>query len=126
MPIDVTSEQFDALVSKAIEALPPEFRSALDVVRVEVRDRPTPEQLASVGLSEDQLLLGLYVGVPLTERSVADSSRLPDVIYLFREDLEDACDSTTLLRDEVRTTLYHELGHYFGFDESGLDQLGYG
>ena len=126
MPIDVTAGQFDSLVREAIDALPDRFRAALDDVRVEVRDRPTPEQLASVGLAEDRLLLGLFIGVPLTLRGGTDVPRLPDAIYLFKEDLEDACDSPAQLREEVRTTLYHELGHYFGFGEEQLDELGYG
>jgi predicted Zn-dependent protease with MMP-like domain len=98
---------------------------ALDVVRVEVRDRPTPAMLRSVGLEEDELLLGLYEGVPLTERSVMDAPRPPDVIYLFKHDLEDACDDVATLAAEVRTTLLHELGHYFGFGEDELEELGY-
>lgn len=126
MPIDINPKTFDAFVQRAIESLPENFRAALDVVRVEVRDRPTPEQLASVGLEEEELLLGLYDGIPLTERSVIDAPTPPDVIYLFREDLEDACDDVPMLEREVRVTLLHELGHYFGFSEEDLEQLGYG
>ncbi len=126
MPIRVTSEQLDQMVTRAIARLPEQFRSALEVVPVRVRARPTSEQLRSLGLDETELLLGLYEGVPLTERSVNDSPRMPDQITLFAEDLEDACDSFEQLEDEVRVTLFHELGHYFGFDEEDLDNLGYG
>lgn len=126
MPVDVSNAQFDQMVRTAIAALPTRFRAALDVVRVEVRDRPTAAMLASVGLTEDELLLGLYEGVPLTERSVMDTPRPPDVIYLFKNDLEDACDDVAMLAQEVQTTLLHELGHYFGFGEEGLSELGYG
>ena len=114
------------MVQRAIAGLPERFRAALDLVRVEVRDRPTSAQLASVGLDESELLLGLYEGVPLIERSVLDAPRPPDVIFLFREDLEDACDDLETLEREVRVTLLHELGHYFGFDEDELERLGYG
>ena len=126
MPFETTPTQFDVMVREAIADLPEKFRQALEVVRVEVRDRPTPQQLKSVGLEHDELLLGLYEGVPLTERSVMDVPRPPDVILLFKEDLEDACDDAAMLREEVRVTLFHELGHYFGFDEDELRQLGYG
>ena len=126
MPIEVNPEVFNAMVTRAIAGLPERFRSALNVVRVEVRDRPTAGQLASVGLDESELLLGLYEGLPLTERSVNDVPRPPDVIFLFREDLEDACDDLEMLERETRVTLLHELGHYFGFDEDELDRLGYG
>lgn len=126
MPIRVDPRQFDVHVERAMAGLPPEFRKALEeAVRVEVLDRPTPQQLASVGLEEADLLLGLYEGVPLTQRSVLDGPTPPDVIYLFREDLEDACDDMATLAEEVRVTLLHELGHYFGFDEDDLDRLGY-
>ncbi len=114
------------MVEGAIAALPDQFRQAFEVVRIEVRDRPTPEQLQSVGLADEDLLLGLYEGVPLTERSIDDTGRMPDVIYIFHEDLEDACDSEDQLAEEVRITLFHELGHYFGMDEDDLDRLGYG
>jgi predicted Zn-dependent protease with MMP-like domain len=122
----VSDRAFDELVKQAIARLPDEFRQALDVVRVEVRPRPTAAQLRSVGLSEDELLLGLYEGVPLTERSVQDGPRTPDAITLFKEDLEDAVDDEGELQEQVRITLFHELGHYFGFDEDQLDALGFG
>ena len=126
MPIRVTVEQLDQMVLKAIAKLPKEFRSALEVVPVRVRDRPTIQQLRSLELDESDLLLGLYEGVPLTLRSVQDGPRVPDQITLFLEDLEDACDSIEELEEQVRVTLFHELGHYFGFDEDQLDNLGYG
>lgn len=126
MSFEVSNADFDQMVRDAIATLPERFRAALDVIRVEVRDRPTSQMLADVGLGEEELLLGLYHGVPLTERSVDDRPRMPDVIYLFKQDLEDACDDVAQLAAEVRITLLHELGHYFGFDEDGLDRLGYG
>jgi predicted Zn-dependent protease with MMP-like domain len=126
MGFEVTDDEFTELVARAARSLPDEFRHALDVVRVELRERPTRAQLRSVGLSEDELLLGLYEGTPLTERSVYDDARLPDVIYLFRHDLEDACDTRDQFEQEVRVTLLHELGHYFGLDEDELDTLGFG
>lgn len=126
MPIDIDLHSFDAMVQRAIASLPQKFRTALEMVRVEVRDRPTRSQLARAGLDEEELLLGLYEGVSLIERSVNDAPRPPDVIFLFREDLEDACDDVEQLEREVRVTLLHELGHYFGFDEEELDRLGYG
>lgn len=125
MPIRISDAQLDQMVKSAIAKLPEQFRAALEVVPVRVRDRPSLEMLRSVGLDESELLLGLYEGVPLTKRSVGDAPRVPDQITLFREDLEDACDSTEQLEEEVRITLFHELGHYFGFDEEQLDNLGY-
>ncbi len=77
-------------------------------------------------MDKDDLLLGLYVGHPLTERSVLHSGTLPDVIYIFQEDVELVSDSEEDLVREVRTTVLHEIGHHFGMDEDELNRLGYG
>jgi predicted Zn-dependent protease with MMP-like domain len=126
MPVRVSRSELHRMVEQAIAALPERFRQALDVVRVEVADYPTSEQLRSVGLADDDLLLGLYEGTPLIDRTLDDTGRLPDVIWIFHEDLEDACETEDELQEEVRITLFHELGHYFGLDEDELDRLGYG
>jgi predicted Zn-dependent protease with MMP-like domain len=126
MAYHVSKSQFARLVETALEELPDEFARALDEMTLEIRDRPTAEQLKELGLEEDELLLGLYVGVPLTERSTSDSGRLPDKILIFKEDCEIACDSEAELVREVRTTVLHELGHYFGMDEDELGEVGYG
>jgi len=126
MPVEVSPDDFRLMLEKAIQSLPEPFRKALDVVRVELRDRPTRKQLKSLGLSKDELLLGLYEGVPLTQRNIDDGPTLPDVITLFTDDLQDACDDLEELQRETTITLFHELGHYFGFDENELEDFGYG
>lgn len=125
MAFEVSRSRFEQLVEQALEELTPPIAEALNEVRIEVRDRPTRKQLKSVGLEEDDLLLGLYSGQPITERSVLHSGVLPDVIYIFQEDVEQVSDSEADLIREVRTTVLHELGHHFGLDEDDLDQLGY-
>ncbi len=126
MPYDVSDVEFAALVEEAIRALPERWRQTIESdVPVEVRPRPTRQQLRQVGLSGRDLLLGLYTGVPLTERHVEDHARLPDVIYLFKDDIEDASDDREDLVEQVRITLLHELGHHFGLDEDELERLGY-
>jgi predicted Zn-dependent protease with MMP-like domain len=122
----VSKAQFARLVEQALAELPDPFAQALDEMSLEIRDRPSSAQLKSVGLGRDDLLLGLYQGVSLPERSVEHSGRLPDVIYIFQDDCEDACDSEEELVREVRVTVLHELGHHFGLDEDDLDRLGYG
>lgn len=97
----------------------------METCRLEVRKRPSKRELREVGLEEDELLLGLYVGQPLTERSVSDSGQFPDVIYIFQEDCELVSESAEQLVDEVRITVLHELGHHFGMDEDDLARLGY-
>jgi predicted Zn-dependent protease with MMP-like domain len=122
----VTSERFAELVEQSLQELPPQFAEFLEEVPVEIRNRPTRKQLRSVGLDPDHLLLGLYHGRPRTQRSVMDSGQLPDVIYIFQEDIELASDSEQDLVEQVRTTVLHEIGHHFGMDEEDLDELGYG
>jgi predicted Zn-dependent protease with MMP-like domain len=122
----VSKAKFAELVERALSELPPQFASALEEMRLEIRDRPTHKELKSVGLDENNLLLGLYSGVALPDRSVEHSGRMPDVIYIFQEDCELACDSEEELVREVRITVLHEIGHHFGLDEDDLESLGYG
>src|SRR3954451_11135892 len=126
MPYDVDDAAFGKLVEQALAELPQQFAEFLEEVPVEIRPRPTSEQLKRLGLGERDLLLGLYEGIPLTERSVEHSGVRPAVIYIFKEDVEDASDSEADLIDQVRTTVLHEIGHHFGMDEDDLDELGYG
>src|SRR4051794_1931419 len=126
MAYHVGKAKFAELVERALAELPEPFAQHLEEVAVEIRDRPTAKQLRDVGLERDQLLMGLYVGVDMTRRSVEHSGVMPDVIYVFQEDIELACDTEAQLVEEVRTTVLHELGHHFGLDEDDLDSLGYG
>lgn len=126
MPYDVDDATFGKLVERALAELPQQFADFLEEVPIEIRPRPTRKQLKRLGLREDQLLLGLYEGIPLTERSVEHSGVRPAVIYIFKEDVEDASESEQDLIEQVRVTVLHEIGHHFGMDEDDLDELGYG
>jgi predicted Zn-dependent protease with MMP-like domain len=123
--VRLSRRRFRQLVEQALAGIPEELRRALDNVHVVVEDWPTPEQLASVGLPEDGLLFGLYEGTPLPERGL-EPPLLPDRITLFQGPLEEACGTEEELREEIRRTVVHELGHYFGLDEARLEELGYG
>jgi predicted Zn-dependent protease with MMP-like domain len=126
MPYEVDNATFEQLVERALAELPQQFAEFLEEVPIEIRRRPTRQQLKRLGLRESDLLLGLYEGIPLTERSVEHSGVRPAVIFIFKEDVEDASDSEADLIDQVRTTVLHEIGHHFGMDEDDLDELGYG
>lgn len=126
MPYHVSKSRFNELVEQAIESLPPRFARYLEEVAVEVRDRPTDRQGHAAGLGEGRLLLGLYQGRPLTQRSVEESGVLPDVIFVFQENIEQVCASEAALVEQVRITVLHEIGHHFGLSEADLDELGYG
>jgi predicted Zn-dependent protease with MMP-like domain len=132
MAYHVSRERFSELVERALAELPPQFAHHLEEVPVEVKTRPSRKLLRSLGMEEDELLLGLYHGRALTERSVEYSAGRPgetsplDVIYVFQEDIELVSESEQDLVREVRTTVLHEIGHHFGLDEDDLERLGYG
>ncbi len=126
MPHEVSDVEFAQLVEKAISRLPDRWRATIEKdVPVQIRPRPSRKQLRDLDMEPDELLLGLYEGVPLTERHLEDHARLPDVITLFKEDIEDVSEDSQDLIDQVRITLLHELGHHFGLDEDDLEALGY-
>ena len=126
MPYEVSDVEFAQLVEQAITQLPGRWRlTIMGEVPVRIEPRPAPRLLRELGMSDDELLLGLYQGTPVTERHIEDNARLPDAITLFKEDIEDVSSSRADLVDQVRITLLHELGHFFGLDEDDLDRLGY-
>jgi len=122
----VSKQRFAELVEEALRQLPQPFAQHLEEMSLEIKDRPSAKQLKQSGLEEDDLLLGLYVGHPMTQRSIEYSGVLPDAIYIFQEDVELATDSEKELIEQVRVTVLHEIGHHFGMDEDDLDELGYG
>jgi predicted Zn-dependent protease with MMP-like domain len=105
---------FDDHVRAALDSLPPELARALRNVAVVVEDENP----------EDPDLFGLYEGVPLPERG-DEAGSLPDRIAIYRRPLEDEFPDPRDLEREIRITVLHELGHYFGLDEERLGELGY-
>jgi predicted Zn-dependent protease with MMP-like domain len=105
---------FDEHVAAALDTLPPNLAAALDNIAVVVEDEHP----------DDADLFGLYEGTPLPERGDM-AGALPDRITIFRRPLEDEFDDPSELEREIRITVLHELGHYFGLDENRLAELGY-
>jgi len=128
MAYHVSKADFARYVERALAELPERFAPALDEVPVQIEQRPPRRLLRSLGLDDDELLLGLYQGASLINRVEVEGfgSPMPKHILIFQEDIELASDSETDLVREIRTTVLHELGHYFGMDEDDLDELGYG
>ncbi|MSQ13648.1 MAG: metallopeptidase family protein [Dehalococcoidia bacterium] len=120
----LTRRAFRRLVQQAIAELHPEVLQVLDNVAIVVEDTPTPEQLGRVDLDEQVTLLGLYEGIPLTERA-GYNMVLPDKITLFRRPLEAATSSSGELKEEIKTTIVHEIAHHVGWSDADLEQLGY-
>jgi predicted Zn-dependent protease with MMP-like domain len=111
----VTRERFMRLVEDALERLPARFRGKIENVAIVVEDLPAGPEPPG-----EDLLMGIFEGVPATERSVWESSAGPARIVLYQKNIEAVCDTDAEIREEVRLTLLHELGHYFGMDEDQL------
>src|SRR5262245_38173150 len=118
-------KQFEILVRVAIEELPEEFQEKLKNVAVIIEDYPSSELKDRLELDEADVLFGLYEGVPLTERGFFEQPLYPDRILIFQREIEDECDSIQEIKKEVKTTIVHELGHFFGMDDDYLEKLGY-
>jgi predicted Zn-dependent protease with MMP-like domain len=115
--------RFERLVAEALQGIPEQLRAYLDNVDMVVEDEPGLEHLAGHVIEEGHHLLGLYEGVPLTER-FDYGMVLPDKITLFQNAIEDVCSGDEEIIEEVRTTVVHEVAHHFGIDDDRLKELG--
>ena len=109
--VRLSRRRFERLVAKALASLPQEFQSRLENVVMLIEDEP-PVDMPDT--------LGLYEGVPLIERTLDDTS-LPDRITLFKGPIERACRTEDEIESEVRLTVLHEVGHFFGLEEEELE-----
>lgn len=122
--LEVTTEAFEEMVADALDEIPPALAAELDNVAVIVEDQPSAAQLARLG--PGSTLLGLYEGVPLTARGpISYSGVAPDRITIFRGPLTRRARDVDDLKAQVRVTVLHEIGHYFGMDDARLRELGW-
>ncbi len=120
--VNVNPEQFEALVADALDAIPPGLGDAIENVAVVVSEWPTREQL----VGRRGTLLGLYEGIPLTRRDpISYRGVLPDRITIFRGPLCARAVDAADLAEQVRATVLHEVGHYFGMTDARLRELGW-
>ncbi len=117
----LSKREFEGVVSEALESLPQRFAALIENVIVTVEEEPTGEDLESIDEDDgdDSELLGIYRGVALTERS-HDMPLLPDEIAIFRGPINRVAATRREAVHEVRETVIHELGHYFGLDDEDL------
>jgi predicted Zn-dependent protease with MMP-like domain len=122
----VDRARFIALIRQALRDVPEPFRQHLGQVDIVVKRRPSREDLRQAALAPDESMYGFYRGIPLTERDSGYNLVAPDVIDIYQEPLEEDFPEEAQLIDEIRATVLHELGHFFGIDDDRLDELGLG
>jgi predicted Zn-dependent protease with MMP-like domain len=115
--VQASEEWFEELVGLALDGIPAGLASHMDNVVVLVEEEPP---------RSDPHLLGVYDGIPLTERDSGYTFREPDRITLFRGPLTRMCRDADELVEEVRITVVHEVAHHFGIDDEQLHAWGYG
>ena len=115
--------EFERLVARALEALPEPFAAHLDNVIIIIEEWPRDELLRQMGMGPDETLMGYYEGTPLTEYGRDFGMQLPDRIFIFKGPIERLCNSREEVEEEIRKTVMHEVGHYFGLGEEELEHL---
>ena|SRR5215471_1060322 len=115
-------EDFVKVAEETLDSLPEEFRSRIQNVAILVEDFPLNQSPPERG-QHRRLLLGIFHGVPATKRSVFDISVGPAHIVLYQKNIEAVCSNEAEVRHQIRQTLIHELGHYFGMTEEQLKDV---
>lgn len=118
----LSDEQFDKLISRAMDELPQEYIKGLNNVAIVMADEPSAEQVKKMKL-QGKLLLGLYEGVPLTHRGSGWSGMLPDKITLFKNQILMIVHDERSLFEQIKRTLWHEIAHYYGLDHDRMHEL---
>jgi predicted Zn-dependent protease with MMP-like domain len=119
----VRRDRFEKLVADALASIPRRFRDAMQNIAIVVEDEPSSELLREMDISPPDTLLGLYSGIPLTERSWGYGNTLPDRILIFQRPHERAADDEDDLVTAIAETLIHEIGHYFGMSEEQIEEI---
>jgi len=121
--MELTDDEFDRLISRAMDELPQEYITGLDNVAILYADDPDEHQREKSHLHSGSLLLGLYEGIPLTKRGMGYSFVLPDKITLFKNPILAVSRSPEDLFEQIKRTLWHEIAHFYGLDHDRIDAL---
>lgn len=119
----LSDERFDGLITRAMNELPQKYIKGLDNVAIVMADEPTDEQRQKMHLDKNNLLLGLYEGIPLTKRGAGYNFVLPDKITLFKNQLLIYSHNEASLFENIKRTLWHETAHYYGLSHDDMDRL---
>lgn len=109
-------ESFEKIVEEGIKRIPQEFRNRMDNVVIIVEDNPSAEQVKKIKMRKNQVLFGLYEGVPKTKR-IGYGQVVPDKITIFKNQIESISTSEEEIKEIVKDTVWHEIGHFFGMSE---------
>lgn len=122
--MNLSRSEFEALVLDAMDSLPTYFQDKIDNVEILIKNWPSRRELIDAGVPPDHTLLGLYSGVPLTERTHNYGLVTPDTIILYQGPIEQAAEDNKAIPGVVRHTIIHELAHHFGISDDRLRELG--
>lgn len=120
--VSLSDKEFEAIVAKAIDAIPPLYQEHLKNVAFIIEEDPTPNQRKKLRLFKNEVLFGLYEGVPLPQRQGA-TKLLPDKITIFKKPALAFAGSLEQLREHIRHTVWHEVAHYYGLDHKRIHEL---
>ncbi len=120
--IELSDEEFQALINQALTELPGEHARNIKNVAILYELEPTPEQRVAGKLKPYETLLGLYEGVPLSQRQ-GTTRLLPDKITLFKGPLTRRANTPAELKEAIKHTLWHEIAHYYGLDHQQIHEL---
>ena len=119
----MTRQEFRTHVDQALAMIPDRFREAMQNIAIVVEDEPSAHTLRELDLEPPDTLLGLYQGTPLTERQWSHGNALPDKITLYQGPIEEASSDNDDVVIAIAETLIHEVGHYFGLSEEGIEEI---
>lgn len=120
---DLSDEEFDRLISKAMDELPQQYIRGLNNVAIVYADWPDEHQAKKARLEQVSLLLGLYEGIPLTQRGAGYNLVLPDKITLFKLPILRVTHDDASLFEQIKRTLWHEIAHYYGLNHDRIDAI---
>lgn len=121
--MNLTDKKFDELIARAMDELPSEYIKNMHNVAIVMSDEPDSQQKARLNLRGDQLLLGLFEGVPRTQQTGNEIALLSAKITLFKYPILAVARDETELFEQVKRTLWHEIAHYYGLDHHRMDAL---
>lgn len=119
--MDISDERFEELINQAMDELPQEYIQNLDNIAIVQADEPSEEQKEKMHIDGNSLLLGLYEGIPLTQRGNGYAFVLPDKITLFKRPIMAVSATEDAFYEQIKRTLWHEIAHFYGLSHADMD-----